>query len=305
MSSPLPSTSVTVQVPGTTSNLGSGFDTLGLAVRLYNQVTVTRRPGRDRTITLASPIPDDARAGATAMVAESARAFFRRARKPAFGFDLAVAGDVPVARGLGSSTTVQLGCIVALNELTGAGLDRTALFSLVNELEGHPDNAAPATFGGFTVAGMAGGTPRVLRFAVPARARFVTLVPDFEVRTSEARRLLPETYSRADLVHSLSRVGLVSAALASGDLESLAGLFDDRVHQPYREPLIPGLSAAIRAGVRAGAIGGWLSGSGSTLMCLTVADPEKVGRAMQRVIPDGKVLILPADPGGYRVVRRR
>jgi homoserine kinase len=292
---------MTIRVPGTTSNLGSGFDTLGLALRIYNQVTV--QPRDDRRVEITSPISEDAREGATTMVSEAARYFFKRTRKPAFGFSIHITGDVPVARGLGSSTTVQLGLLAALNELTEAGLDKQGVFELVNVLEGHPDNCAPATFGGFTVAGPVGKEVRVLRFAVPRAARFVTLVPDFEVKTSDARRLLPAEYPKADLVHSLNRVALVSSAFASGNLEALRDLFDDRVHQPYRTPLIPQLPKVIQAGVRAGAIGGWLSGSGSTIMCLTLVEPERVAAAMQRILPTGRIHILAADTAGYSVVR--
>ncbi len=175
------------------------------------------------------------------------------------------------------------------------------MFELVNVLEGHPDNCAPATFGGFTVAGPVGKSVRVLRFPVPREARFVTLVPDFEVKTSDARRLLPAEYPKADLVHSLNRVALVSAAFASGNLEALRGLFDDRVHQPYRTPLIPQLPKVIQAGVKAGAVGGWLSGSGSTVMCLALENAEAVAQAMLRPLPGSQIHILAADPAGYRV----
>jgi homoserine kinase len=287
---------VTIRVPGTTANLGSGFDTLGIALKLHNRVRVT--PTARRGVAITSPLDPAAIAGATRMVADSARLFFRRAGKSAFGFDLHVSGDVPVARGLGSSTTVQLGCVAALNEICGAGLDRDALFGLVNELEGHPDNAAPATFGGFAVAGPVGKGVRVLRFKVPAAARFVVLIPRFEVKTSDARRLLPAHYSKADLVHSLNRVALVTAAFAAGDLAALRGLFDDRVHQPYRAPLVPGLDRVIAAGVKAGAVGGWLSGSGSTILCLALENAGAVAEAMHSRLRDADVRILAPDSAG-------
>lgn len=293
---------MTIRVPGTTANLGSGFDTLGLAVRLHNLVAV--HPRDDRKVEITSPIADESRAGATRMVSEAARYFFRRTRTQPFGFSISITGDVPVARGLGSSTTVQLGLLAALNEITGAGLDKHGVFELVHVLEGHPDNAAPATFGGFTVAGAVGKEVRVLRFPVPRNARFITLVPTFEVRTSDARRLLPDSYPKPDVVHSLNRVALISAAFASGDLTALRGLFDDRIHQPYRTPLIPQLPKVIQAGVRAGAIGGWLSGSGSTIMCLTLDRADEVAAAMARQLPESAIHILAADTAGYTVVER-
>ncbi|HTH46221.1 MAG TPA: homoserine kinase, partial [Candidatus Limnocylindria bacterium] len=232
--------SATVRVPATTANLGPGFDTLGLALRLYNNATVTR--SAKRGVNIVSPISEDARAGATAMLTEAAKLYFKRAKLPAFGFDIALTGNVPIARGLGSSVTARLGCVGALNVLGGEPLDRQQLFQLVTELEGHPDNAAPAIFGGFTAATMIGREARAVRFAVPPKATFVTLIPDFEVSTPEARKLVPQQFSKADTVHCLTRVAVITAAFASGDLTALRGCFDDRIHQPYREALIPQLS---------------------------------------------------------------
>lgn len=288
--------SASARVPGTTANLGPGFDTLGIALRLYNRATATRVPGRG--VTLTSPMSPEGLAAATAMLTEAARLFFRTAKIPAFGFSLELEGDVPIARGLGSSVTARLGCLGALNQLCGRPLNREQLFQLVSRLEGHPDNAAPAVFGGFTAATLVDGSARAVRFPVPTSARFVTLIPRFEVSTPLARKLVPDSFSKADTVHCLTRVAMITAAFASGNLELLRGCFDDRIHQPYREALIPQLSRVIRAGERAGAIGGWLSGSGSTIICLTQKDPEAVAHAMHRALPDSDLKILGADSKG-------
>ncbi|MBL9173210.1 MAG: homoserine kinase [Verrucomicrobiales bacterium] len=288
--------SATARVPGTTANLGPGFDTLGIALRLYNRATATRVPGRG--VTLTSPMSAEGRAAATAMLTEAARLFFRTARFPAFGVSLELAGEVPIARGLGSSVTARLGCLGALNQLCGNPLSREHLFQLVSRLEGHPDNAAPAVFGGFTASTVVAGTARTVRFPIPSTAHFVTLVPRFEVSTPMARKLVPDSFSKSDTVHCLTRVALITAAFASGNLEMLRGCFDDRIHQPYREALIPQLSRVIRAGERAGAIGGWLSGSGSTIICLTQKHPDAVARAMHRALPDSDLKVLGADSKG-------
>ncbi len=293
--------SATIRVPGTTANLGPGFDTLGIAVKLFNRVCVT--PAGKPGVRITSVIADDARAGAEQMLGEAAALFFKRTRTAKFGFDISLTGDVPIARGLGSSVTARLGAVAALNELAGTKLDRQGLLELVTELEGHPDNAAPAIFGGFTAAGMVADSVRLLRCPVPSKLKFVTLIPRFEVSTAKARKLVPLSFSKADTVHNLNRSSLISAAFALGDYEALRGCFDDRVHQPYREQLIPQLSAVIRAGEKAGAIGGWLSGSGSTIMCLTLEKPDAVASAMRRQLKDSDVHILTADNGGVTVVR--
>lgn len=296
----------TVRVPATTANLGPGFDCLGLALKLYNHVRVTRNKGPEISIT--SPIAEDARPGATRMLSEAAAAFFLRARRKSFGFEIAITGDVPLARGLGSSVTARLGCVAALNVLAGEPLDRQALLEVVTALEGHPDNAAPAVFGGFTAAGLVGKEVRVQRFRISPATVFVTLIPDFEVPTPEARKLVPGQFSKADTVHSLGRSALITGAFASGKLEQLRGLFDDRLHQPYRTALIPQLPAVIAAGEKAGAVGGWLSGSGSTIICLVIDGPttaHRVARAMQRQLPGAALHLLGADPRGFTPVGTR
>lgn len=295
----LPMTSASVRIPGTTANLGSGFDTLGLAVALYNRAMIRRRD--DRRVEITSPIADDARAGALAMLEEAATAFFKKTRAPRFGVDLHLSGDVPIARGLGSSVTARLGCVAGLNALAGSPLDRQGLLEVVAALEGHPDNAAPAVFGGFTAAGFVGSEVRCIRVPLSSRIRLVTLIPDFEVSTPEARKRVPQTFSKADTIHILNRASLVTAAFATGRLENLRGCFDDRIHQPYRAPLIPGMDAILAAGVKAGAIGGWLSGSGSTLMCLALDNTEAVAKAMQRKMPKAAVHILKPDNAGLKV----
>ena len=295
------SDSVTIRVPASTSNLGPGFDTLGIALHLHNFIRVTRVPGRG--IDIVSPIDEEARRGATAMIAEAAALFFRRSREKPFAFDVSLRGEIPIARGLGSSVTVRLGVMAALNELAGAPFSRENLLEIVSALEHHPDNAAPAVFGGFCVAGMLQQSVRCVHFPLTEKARFVTLIPRFEISTERARQLVPATFSKADTLHNLNRAALLSAAFARGDFESVRGMFEDRVHQPYRKKLIPQLSRVIRAGEKAGALGGWLSGSGSTIICLAFGNTEIIGRAMQRQLPDSDVKILRSDARGMERVK--
>lgn len=294
-----PKDAVTVRVPASTSNLGPGFDTLGVALRLYNFVTVRRTPGRAVALRRADTAPH--RDGGDALVSEAAQTFFKRARVPAFGVEVSLKSGVPMARGLGSSATLRLGVVAGLDALTGAGLDRQQLLELVTELEHHPDNTAPATYGGFTAAGFLDRGVRCLRFHVSPKLKFVTLIPRYEISTVKSRRLLPPTFSRADTVHNLNRAALISAAFASGNYEALRGILEDRVHQPYRETLIPQLPKIIRAGERAGAIGGWLCGSGPTVICITLNDAAAVARAMQRYLKESEVLVLSADNEGFKV----
>ena len=275
---------VTVRVPASTSNLGPGFDCLGVALRLYNNVTV-QRGGRAR------PTP---------MMREAAHAFFGRAKLEPFAFLCSVAGDVPVSRGLGSSVTVRLGVLFGLNELAARPLTRKQLFEICTALEGHPDNAAPAAFGGFNVSR---GVKRQ-RFAVASSLKFVLLIPEFEVRTSEARALLPSRVSRMDAVRSCGNACAVTASFASGDYEQMRGAFGDGLHQPFRKRLIPFFDAAVAAGEEAGALGVFLSGSGSTIAAVTLENSGAVADAMLTAAQGkARAIVTTADNRGAQILR--
>jgi homoserine kinase len=284
--------SVTVRVPASTSNLGSGFDTLGLAVNLYNKITLTHVTSKTKSHDLP-PI-----------VAEAAKLFFKRAKISPLHFEIEVTGTIPIARGLGASGALRAATVAGLNELTNARLPRQTILEIITDLEGHPDNASPALLGGCTVSGRVGKEVRCLRFPVSPKLRIITLIPNFRVETEEARRLIPQTFSKADTAHSLNRAALIAAAFAVKDYEALRGLFDDRLHQPHRLPLVPQLNAVIRAGEKAGAIGGFLSGSGSAIICLALDHAAQIATAMKRVLPAGEVLILRADNKGLTVEER-
>lgn len=295
--------SVSIKVPASTSNLGSGFDTLGLAVKLYNVVRVERIAAS--RIEFDWELAADDRRWFDEALGAAARVFFRRTKVKRFGVRVGLRAEVPMARGLGASATIRVGFIAALNELAGARLSRAALLEMATELEGHPDNASPAIFGGFTVSGRIGKSVRCLSFPVESKLRCVTLIPKFGISTEAARKLLPAKYPKADAAHGLNRAALIAAAFSSRKYEMLRGVFDDRFHQPYREKLLPQLSRVIAAGERAGALGGFLSGSGSSIMCLTLDQPAAVARAMQRALPDSAVMILSPDASGFQVLRRK
>ena len=295
--------SVTVRVPATTANLGPGFDTLGVALKLHNHISIRESdsPNIERI--------DDQKGSpsANAMSREAVEAFFRRSKVKPHGLQIEVKGDVPATGGLGSSVTVRLGIAYALNELNGRPLSDTALLEVVTELEHHPDNAAPALFGGFVVSGVVDGTIRYRRFNVPPSLKFVVCVPDFPVSTEKARALLPKQVSLGDAVENMKRVALITSVFATGDYSLLRGLFDDKLHQPYRKKLIPMLDDVILAGVEAGALGGWLSGSGPAIVCITEQKEKAVAEAMANVFAKQQIRcethILIADNDGTRVKR--
>jgi homoserine kinase len=276
--------SITVRVPATTANLGPGYDCLGIALGISNRVTVSRAE--------QTSVP--------AMAQAAAAAFFTATQSEPFAFDWRIEGEVPQSRGLGSSVTVRLGLLHGLNHLAGQPLDRTRLFELCASLEGHPDNAAPAAFGGFTVARSGAET---LRCEVAPELKFILLIPSFEVSTPEARKVLPPTLDRLRAVESCANACRVTAAFLQQRYDLLRGSFIDGLHQPFRETLIPFLSKVIRAGEGSGALGGFLSGSGSTICCLALDDVSEISAAMLDAAPPGsQVVVTSADNRGAEVL---
>jgi homoserine kinase len=291
---------VCLQIPASTSNFGPGFDCLGAALRVYNRVTISRPGASGASEGIDPPHP---------LVEEAANAFFAACggAEKSFPFGWSIRGDVPRSRGLGSSVTLRLGIVAGLNALAGSPLSRERLFALCAALEGHPDNAAPAQFGGFTIAGVEAAAP-VLRVTVSSRLHCVLLIPNYEIRTEDARRLLPEQVSRTQAVASSARACRITAAFATRNYELLRGAFEDTAfHQPHRLPLIPVLPDVISAGVAAGALGGFLSGSGSTIICLTLKAPERVAAAMLEAggSAQSRTLLTQIDNRGARLLPAR
>jgi homoserine kinase len=276
---------VTVRVPASTSNLGPGFDCLGLALHLYNHVTVSRGRGD----------------GTGVMARSAAAAFFKRAGRKPFPFSCSIAGDIPPSRGLGSSAALRVGVVHGLNELADRPLQRREIFEVCAGLEGHPDNAAPASYGGFNVVR---GLERQM-FTVSAQLHFVLLVPNFEIGTTTARRLLPARIDRLHAVENSRNACAITAAFASREYQSLRGAFVDHLHQPFRKTLIPFLDNVVSAAESAGALGAFLSGSGSTICAITLRPPEKVAAAMLAAAdsPGARTLITTADNRGARLLQ--
>jgi homoserine kinase len=193
-----------------------------------------------------------------------------------------------------------------LNALTSNPIDRLSIFQLCARLEGHPDNAAPAVFGGCTGV-QRGVRPTVQRFDVSALLSFVLLIPEVELKTSAARRILPSRITHAAAVENCANACAITAAFASGNYRNLPGAFVDHLHQPYRKRLIPCLPPAIAAAEKAGALGAFLSGSGSTICAITLHSPKKVAAAMLRAAgsTSAHTVITRADNQGARILPLR
>jgi homoserine kinase len=292
---------VHVRVPATSANLGPGFDALGLALALYNEVEARESDG----ITVDVQGEGAGRLPTTGdnVVARGVRLAYEASGHPFKGVALRCVNRVPTSRGLGSSAAAWVGGLAAGNALCGGALSRDALLALATRAEGHPDNVAAALLGGLTVSCVSGdGAVTAVSLPVPVRLTWIALVPETMSSTAEARAVLPASVPRADAVFNVQRVALLLAALQSGRADALPPALDDRLHQPYRLALFPWMPAVVAAARRAGALGCVLSGAGPTLLAVVAGDHGAVALAMESALRAaglaGTARALPVDLNG-------
>ena len=275
---------VHVRVPATSANLGPGFDALGLALALYNEVTAAEADSVSVRVEGegAGRLPPNGHN----VVARGVRQAYEAAGRPFQGVALTCVNRVPPARGLGSSAAAWVGGLVAGNVLLGSPLDHQALLALAARAEGHPDNVAAALLGGLTVAYGGADGARALSLPVPPGLRFIVLVPEVSMPTAEARAILPQSVPRADAVFNVQRVALLLASLQAGRVDLLPAALEDRLHEPYRLRLFPWMTAVTTAARAAGALGCVLSGAGPSLLAVAPGDAEAaaVSRAMEQTL---------------------
>ena len=291
---------VRVRVPATSANLGPGFDALGLALALYNEVTLQEADGI--SVSVEGEGAGRLEAGAKNVVARGVALGFEAAGRPFRGARLHCVNRIPLGRGLGSSAAAWVGGLLAANALLGEPLDRDALLAAAARAEGHPDNVAAAVLGGLAVSCAEGDRIIALRLPVPREVTWVVLVPEIESSTREARAVLPDSLPRADAVFNVQRVSLLLAALAAGRGDLLDGAMQDRLHQPYRLRLFPWMETVAAAARRAGALGCALSGAGPAMLAAAGGSGEGVARAMETALAaagiGGRALTLPVDGTG-------
>ena len=285
--------SVVVRVPCSTSNCGSGFDTLGLALNLYGKVRLSQRD--DDRVVYAGTDPAFPSA-AIGMLEDVRQSFAQAIGSDVSGFDFDIDSEVPIARGLGSSVILRAGALGCLNELAHSPLSRDRMVDIVTRIEGHPDNASAAILGGFTVARFCPQRQHYLgtqSFPVSHKLAFVVVAPELEIMTDESREQLPEEIGFQDVVDSLNGLAYLVAAFASGEYQNLGVYRVDRLHEPQRLKNIPQGREAIEAGIDAGALTGWLSGSGSSVLC--VAHWEKSAEVLQAMSSPFQQHGIPVD----------
>ena len=258
---------ITVRVPATTANIGPGFDSMGCALALYNYITCEVLPAGNLVIT-GCPEPYQNEEN---LAVQGYRAVLSRLGLPNEGLSLNIRAEIPVCRGLGSSAALIAGGAAAANLLHRSPLPPAELLEVTNEIEGHPDNLAPAIYGGLTASLVEDGKPRTVKLPLSPTLRWVAAIPDFELSTHLARAVLPKEVAFVDAVYNASHVAVLVGALGRGDRELIAMALRDRLHQPYREKLIPEYNKVKTAAEQCGAIAFCISGAGPTLLALTDA----------------------------------
>ena len=254
---------VTVRVPATTANLGPGFDAFGCALSLDTDVTFEETDsgleitGCDEAFTGPDNLAYTAYCAVLASLSEEVR-----------GVKIHIDAHIPVCRGLGSSAALLVAGAIGANVLRGNKLSTQGLLNITNAMEGHPDNLAPAFFGGLTASMVDNGLPVCVSFPLHPEWEFLALVPDFTLPTTVAREVLPNEYVRADAVYNIAHGALVLKALELGDEKLLRNAMQDRIHQPYRKSMIPDYEK-IEALIRTTGAAFCLSGAGPTLLCIT------------------------------------
>ncbi len=265
---------ITVKVPGTSANCGSGFDCLGLAATIYNEFKFTFLEEKRLNISAvgegADTIPNDEKN----IVWQSARLVLERAgaAEKFQGAEISMNNRVPMSRGLGSSAAAIVAGLIGANAAVDNHFTRNDILKFATEIEGHPDNVAPAIFGGFTVSVVDKNLVQTYSFLPKIKLKLIVAVPDFPLSTKLARQVLPKTVPLKDAIFNVSRASMLVAALIEGKEKLLSIAFDDALHQPYRTKLVPGMEEVFTAAKKAGALGVVLSGAGPSLIAFSAAN---------------------------------
>ncbi len=292
---------VTVFAPATTANMGPGFDSIGMAFEMWNELTVERG---DFHVSIegegATELPEDTRN----LVVTGVEAAFHAAGKDVPPLKYICKNRVPHGRGLGSSSAAIAAGLIAGSALANANLEIDQLVSLAADIEGHPDNVAPAIYGGCAIGVHDDDRWIIDTVPVPNDLSAVVFIPDLLSNTHESRARLPDQISRSDAVYNIGRAALLISAMHKGKFGLLKQATQDRLHQPLRGQAFPALNRLIKAAMNGGAHGAFLSGAGPTVMALTTGNEITVSYEMAEAariseVPGKPAILKPARRGAY------
>ena len=306
---------ITVLAPATTANLGPGFDCLGMALDIWNRLEVVVGDAESTTAPAASGdaaadvevIGEGAgelSAGLDNLVYQAMEFLFHEAGEDMPPVRLRCQNEIPLKRGLGSSAAAIAGGLAAANALASTRFSSNELLEMAVTIEGHPDNVAAAVLGGLQLVVADGNRILTAQINVPPEIHTVLFVPSVRIATSDAREVLPGSVTRADAVFNMSRAALLVAGMTGNHPEYLAEATRDSLHQPYRQPLFPAMKLLFQAALDAGALGAFLSGSGSTVLALTqgreMTVAYEMAEAAKQMGVEGQVRVtLPTLQGAH------
>lgn len=294
---------IKIRVPATSANLGSGFDALGLALTLYNRVWMEEADRIDITSKDNMKIPTDE----NNLIYWAAKRLYEECGKKLPGLKIIQENNIPMASGLGSSSACIVAGLVGANRLIGSPMSQNDLINLATAIEGHPDNTTPAISGGLVTSAIEGDRVYSVSVPVSEKIRFAAFHPPFELKTEEARSVLPNEYNRQDAVYNLSRSALMTASLFSGATENLRVAVQDKIHQPYRLGLIKDGDTVFRLSYELGSLGTYISGAGPTIIALIESDSVEnftthaIKNLESKGITGWQLSILDADAEGATV----
>lgn len=296
---------VCVKIPASTANLGPGFDCLGMALNLYAWIEMefAERTEFELLGDQMRGIPADK----SNLVYTVAQQVFAKAGMPEQELKISMYSEIPLTRGLGSSASAICGALVAANALIGDRFTRDELFQIATSIENHPDNVGASLFGGIIVASWDGEYAHHVRIEPHTDLEVFVVIPEFELETKHARSVLPTQVSLQDAVYNLSHASLLVAALSTGRLELIREAMRDKLHQPYRASLVPGMADILEHATEHGALGVALSGAGPTMLALCDAQSNQkkeladymIRTLQQHQIP-AQTMWLKPDPAGVQ-----
>lgn len=292
---------ITVRVPATSANMGPGFDSIGIALNLYNTFYMEESDSIEISATHGEHVPNDE----SNLIYQCAKRVYDICGKPMSGLKLIEDCDIPQTRGLGSSSACTVAGLIGANALLGNPLHQENIIDLAAAIEGHPDNSTPAILGGFCTSLLEYGKVWSVRVPIADKLDFVAFIPNFELSTEKARQAIPRTIPHKDAVFNLSRAALLTGSLVTGDLHNLMVAAGDCLHQPYRFGLIPDGEEVVKSAKGLGALGAFLSGAGPTIIAMVdKEDKTYYSRACMYFaerFPNWKPVLLSCDEVGALV----
>lgn len=300
-----PARRVRVRVPASTSNLGPGFDVMGMALQIYNTLTVERTDGGVE-ITASGEAAEELCMVEESVVVRAINTACRAWGEEIPGLRIHLENQVPLARGLGGSSTAVIGGILAAAALSGRSLSLEEILTLALPLEGHPDNITPSLVGGLTISLVEEGQVHFLQVPVPPELQAVVCVPDMRLSTQLARDVLPKEVPLQDAIYNMHALAFLVSGLFMKRPEVMAMGMKDRLHQPYRVPLLPAMEPIFQAALEAGAVGAALSGAGSTIFAFALDNAPDVAQAMQGALEasglSGRTVVTEIETEGAQIV---